>query len=424
MDLTPLKRYRDFRLLFIALSVSSFGSFITYITIPYQVSVITKNPLMVGLLGVCELVPLLFMAFVGGALADYVDRRVLVVGGELAQMALTGFLLINAIVGEPQLWLLYVIAATSAAIEGIQRPALEGLTPRLVDSGDIPSASALNSFRMQVSSLGGPAIAGLLITAFGTGPGLGWVYGIDLATFAIGLGCLALMKAVPPPEAADRPSLRAVVDGLRYAKKRPELMGTYLVDINAMFFGMPQALFPFFAQKLGGPAVLGLLYAAPSLGSMLATVTSGWTKRVHRHGLAVIVAAGIWGVGIIIFGLSQTLWLALAGLIFASAADMISGIFRMTIWNQTIPDHLRGRLAGIEMISYTTGPLLGGVRSGGMARFMSIGGSVVWGGVLCIVGTVALAAALPKFVAYDGRDGIARKEKEEAARAALVASAS
>jgi MFS family permease len=421
MDLSPLKRYRDFRLLFMALSVSSFGSFITYITIPYQVSVMTDNPLMVGLIGVCELVPLLFMAFVGGALADYVDRRVLVVGGEIAQMAMTGFLLANAVLGKPQLWLLFVVAALSAAIDGLQRPALEGLTPRLVSPEDIPAASALNSLRMQIASLGAPAIAGLLIAAFGAGPGLGWVYGIDLATFAVGLACLALMKAVPPPEAADRPSLRSVVTGLRYAKNRPELMGTYLVDINAMFFGMPQALYPFFAQKLGGPAVLGLLYAAPSAGSMLATLTSGWTKRIHRHGLAVIIAAGFWGVGIIVFGISHSLWLAIVGLLLAGAADMISGIFRSTIWNQTIPDHLRGRLAGIEMISYTTGPLLGGVRSGGMAKFAGIGGSVVWGGALCVIGTLALAAALPKFVAYDGRDGIARKQEEEAARAELVA---
>ena len=334
---------------------------------------------------------------------------------------MTGFLLVNAVVGKPQLWLLFVVAGVSAAIDGLQRPALEGLTPRLVSADDIPAASALNSFRMQIASLGAPAIAGLLIAAFGAGPGLGWVYGIDLATFTIGLACLALMKAVPPPEAADRPSLRSVVTGLRYAKNRPELMGTYLVDINAMFFGMPQALYPFFAQKLGGPAVLGLLYAAPSAGSMLATLTSGWTKRIHRHGLAVIIAAGFWGMGIIVFGFSHSVWLAVAGLLLAGAADMISGIFRSTIWNQTIPDHLRGRLAGIEMISYTTGPLLGGVRSGGMARFVGIGGSVVWGGVLCVIGTIALAAALPKFVAYDGRDGIARKQEEEAARAGLVA---
>ncbi|NUR26988.1 MAG: MFS transporter [Catenulispora sp.] len=420
LDLRPLRR-RDFRLLYTAMTVSSFGSFITYVTIPYQISKMTSDPLQVGLIGICELVPLIFMGFIGGAYADYLDRRLLVRGAEVAQMALTGFLLVNVALGTPKLWLLYLVAALSAAIDGMQRPALEGLTPRLVPPDEIPASSALASLRHQFSGLLGPTVAGLLIAAFGAGQGLAWVYGIDLATFAVSLVCLSLMKAVPPPEMADRPSLSSVATGLKYAWSRPELMGTYLIDINAMAFGMPQALFPFLADKLGGPAVLGLLYAALSGGSLLATVTSGWTVRVHRHGLAVVIAAALWGGGIIVFGFAHSLWLALLGLILAGAADMVSGIFRSTIWNQTIPDHLRGRLAGIEMLSYSAGPLLGGVRSGGMARWVGSAGSVVWGGVLCVVGTIALAAALPKFVAYDGRDGLARKEAEEAERAALVA---
>jgi MFS family permease len=424
LDLSPLRKHRDFRLLFVAMSVTSFGSFITYVTIPYQVTKMTGDPLLVGLIGVCELVPLVVMGFVGGALADYLDRRVLVFGGEVLQLGLTGLLLANALFGTPRLWLLYLVAALAAAVDGLQRPALEGLTPRLVPAEDIPATSALTSLRHQISGLLGPTIAGLLIAAFGTGRGLGWVYAIDLGTFLVSLAVLAMMKRVPPPEKADRPSLSSVKTGVRYAISRPELLGTYVVDINAMTFGMPIALFPFFADRLGGPAVLGLLYAGMSIGSMLATVTSGWAARVHRHGMAVIIAAGLWGVGIIVFGLSHSLWLAMAGLIFAGAADMISGVFRSTIWNQTIPDHLRGRLAGIEMLSYSVGPLAGGVRSGGMARIgaIGVGGSVVWGGVLCVAGTVALALALPRFRRYDGREGLARKEAEEAERAALVAS--
>lgn len=422
IDLSPLRKHRDFRLLFIAMSVTSFGSFITYVTIPYQVTKMTHDPLLVGLIGVCELVPLVVMGFVGGALADYLDRRILVFGGEVLQLALTGLLLVNTLFGEPKLWLLYLVAALAAAVDGLQRPALEGLTPRLVPADEIPATSALTSLRHQISGLLGPTIAGLLIAAFGTGRGLSWVYAIDLGTFVISLAFLAMMKSVPPPERADRPSLSSVATGIRYAVSRPELLGTYVVDINAMAFAMPIALFPFFADKLGGPAVLGLLYSGISIGSMLATLTSGWTKRIHRHGLAVILAAGTWGLGIIVFGLAHSLWLAMLGLILAGAADMVSGIFRSTIWNQTIPDHLRGRLAGIEMLSYSVGPLLGGVRSGGMARFAGVGGSVIWGGVLCVAGTVALALALPKFRRYDGREGLARKEIEEAERAALVAS--
>ncbi|GAA2618769.1 MFS transporter [Paractinoplanes durhamensis] len=410
MDLSPL-RSRDFRLVFAGGTVSGFGSFITYVTIPYQVAKITDDPLMVGLLGVCELVPLLVMAFVGGALADYLDRRLLVRGGEFALAALTGVLLINALSDEPHLWLLYVIAALAASVDGLQRPALEAMIPRLVEPEQLPAVMAIQSLGFQVAQLGGPAVAGLLISAVD----LAWVYAFDLLTFAVSLICLTLVRAVPPPPAADRPSIRAVLTGLRYAKSRPELLGTYLVDINAMFFGMPQALFPFLATQLGGPKVLGLLYAAPAAGSMVATLTSGWTGKVHRHGVMVLIAAGFWGLGIVGVGLSNTLWLTLFCLAFAGAADMISGIFRSVMWSQTIPDHLRGRLAGIEMLSYTTGPLLGQLRSGLMARTrLGVTGSIWMGGVLCIAGTVALAAALPRFLRYNGKDGLAQKKAADA----------
>ncbi len=417
LDLAPLRTSRDFRLVFIGGAVSGFGSFITYVTIPYQVAALTHDPFAVGLLGVCELVPLLVMSFVGGALADYVDRRLLVRGGELALALLCGVLLVNALGDRPHLWLLYLVAAVTAAIDGVQRPALEAMVPRLVQPAEIPAVSALQSLGYQVAQLAGPALAGILIAS----TSLIWVYAFDLVTFVVSVTCLTLVRAVPPPPDADRPSLRSVVTGLRYARSRPELLGTYLVDINAMFFGMPQALYPFLALSLGGPKILGLLYAAPAAGAMAATIGSGWTGRVHRHGLMVLIAAALWGVGIVGAGLSGMLWLTLFCLAFAGAADMISGIFRSIIWSQTIPDHLRGRLAGIEMLSYTTGPLLGQLRSGLMARTrLGIGGSIWVGGVLCIAGTVALAA-LPRFLAYNGRDGTARKRAEDEAWAASAA---
>ncbi|WP_231925208.1 MFS transporter [Micromonospora purpureochromogenes] len=230
LDLTPLRTSRDFRLVFAAAGVSGFGSFITYVTLPYQVYQLTGDPLLVGLLGVCELVPLLLMAFVGGALADYLDRRRLVLGGEIGFTLLCGVLLVNSLSAAPRLWLLYVVAAATAALDGVQRPAMEGLTPRIVTPDEIPAAGALNSLRMDVAQLGGPAVAGVLIASVD----LAWVYAIDLATFAFSLACLALVRAVPPPPAAGRPSLRSVVTGLRYARSRPELLGTYLVDIKAI----------------------------------------------------------------------------------------------------------------------------------------------------------------------------------------------
>jgi MFS family permease len=419
MDLTPLRASRDFRLLYAASGVSGLGSHLTYVTIPFQVAALTHAPLAVGALGACELVPLLFMTFVGGALADYLDRRRLVLAGELAMTALTAALLLNTFAGRPEVWVLFLVAGLTAAVDGVQRPALEGLTPRLVPAEQIPAAGALNELRMVTASLGGPALAGVLIAS----AGLSWVYALDLGTFAFSLACLALMRRVPPPPAADRPSLRSVLTGLRYARSRPELLGTYLVDVNAMFFGMPQALYPFIADRLGGPAVLGLLYAAPSAGAFLATVTSRWTARVHRHGLMVLLAAGAWGLAVIAFGLSPVLWLALLCLVLAGAADMVSGLFRMIIWNQTVPDHLRGRLAGIEMLSFTTGPLLGNLEAGLAARLLGVTGSVVSGGVLCVLGTVALGMALPTFARYDGRDGVAHKRAEDQAWAAAAAAA-
>ncbi len=218
------------------------------------------------------------------------------------------------------------------------------------------------------------------------------------------------MRAVPPPPESDGLTLRAIADGLRYAKSRQDLLGSYLVDMNAMFFGIPTALFPQVASHLGGAAVLGVLYAAPSAGSLVVTLTSGWASRVRRHGRAVALAAGLWGLGIIGFGFARTLPLAIVGLVVAGGADMVSGLFRTTMWNQSIPDSLRGRLAGIEMLSYSSGPTLGNVEAGLVESLAGLRASIVSGGVLCVVGTVALAAALPRFWKYDAVAGARLRE--------------
>lgn len=411
IDVAPLKVSRDFRLLFIGQSVSFFGSMMTFVVLPWQMYQLTKSSLAVGLLGVAEFVPILFMAFIGGALADYVDRRHMVRLTELLMAVGSGVLILNSLLPRPRAWILFVCAAAFAALNGLQRPSLEALAPRLVSAELIPAASALNFLGRNTGSVVGPALGGLLAAT--VGPAL--AYSIDLLTFVVSLAALWMMRAVPPPPEADRPSLRSITEGLRYAKSRPELMGTYLVDINAMFFGMPMALFPAIATAFGGASV-GLLYSAPSVGALLAVLTSGWTGRVHRHGLAVVIAAGVWGVAIICFGFANHLWLALLCLAISGAADMVSGIFRMTIWNQTIPDYLRGRLAGIEMVSYTTGPLLGNAESGIVASLFSVRTSIVSGGILCVLGTGLLALALPAFVRYDGREGLLRKQREETAR--------
>ncbi len=305
----------------------------------------------------------------------------------------------NALLPDPQAWALFVLGTAIAAIDGLQRPPLDAMTPRLVERHELTAASALDSFRMNIATVAGPALAGILIAV----AGLPVTYGLDVLTFVASLVLLARVRAVPPPPDAERPSLRGIAEGLRYAKSRQELLGTYGVDMVAMFFAMPMALFPAYAERLGGPGVLGLLYAAPSAGALLATVTSGWTGRVHRHGLAVILAAGAWGVGVTGFGLAPNLWLALACLAFAGGADMVSGTFRATIWNTTIPDHLRGRLAGIEQVSYASGPTLGNLRAGALGAVIGLKASVVSGGILCVVGVAVTAVLLPAFRRYDAR---------------------
>jgi MFS family permease len=399
IDIGPLRRHRDFRLLFAGQAVTFLGSMITYVAIPYQVYALTESSFAVGMLGLVEFVCMLSMAFVGGALADSVDRRRMVQLTELALLLTSALLLGNALLPEPSVAVLFVAAGLATLFDALQRPSLDALLPRLVPREDVLAAGALNSMRGTAGMIGGPAIGGLLIASVG----LASTYAVDIATFAFSLAILARMKAVPPPPDAERPSLRGVVDGVRFARSRPELMGTYLVDINAMFFGMPNALFPAIAVSYGGADVLGLLYTAPAIGAFLATLTSGWAGRIHRHGLAVLWAAGGWGVAILAFGLVHELWLALLFLALAGGADMISGIFRSTIWNTTIPDHLRGRLAGIELISYSSGPTLGNVEAGAVASLTSTRTSIGIGGVLCVAGTLALAVALPAFRRYDDR---------------------
>src|SRR2546426_3023979 len=338
LDIGPLRRHRDFRLLFIGRLVSFFGSMITFVAVPYQVYQLSHSTLLVGTLGLVELAAMLVFAMLGGALADAADRRTMVLLSEAGLMAGSILLAGNSLLTHPFVWLIFVVAALQGALDALQRPSLDALMPRLVDRDELAAAGALGTFRGTIGMIAGPALAGVLVAVVG----LPITYLVDIGTFVVGLACLLLMRAVPPPVDAARPSIRRVVEGIRYARSRPELIGTYLVDTVAMLFGMPMALFPAIAQGLGGPKVLGLLYAAPAVGSFLFSLTSGWTARVHRHGIGVIAAATLWGLGIIGFGLIPGLVAPPGFLGLAGAADAMSGVFRQLIWNLTIPDSLRG----------------------------------------------------------------------------------
>jgi MFS family permease len=399
VDLGLLRRRRDFGLLVLGQTVSELGSMATFVAIPFQAYELTGSSLAVGLLGVAEFAPIIILALVGGALADAFDRRRLVQIAEVGAAIVAGALLVNATLSDPQLWVLYVCSALLAGFTAVRRPPLDALIPRLVERDELKAASALQFSFHNMATLAGPALAGLLIA----GAGLTFTYGVDIASFAASLVVLTAMRTPPPPPDAEPPSWRTIKAGVRYATSRQDLVGTYLVDMNAMFFGMPMALFPAIAKGYGGAEVLGLLYAAPSAGSIAVTLTSGWSARVHRHGRAVAYGAALWGVAIVGFGVANVLWLAVACLVVAGAMDTISGIFRSAIWNETIPDHLRGRLAGVEMISWSSGPLLGDAEAGLIAALTSVRTSVVSGGIACVAGTVALAIALPRFWGYDSR---------------------
>jgi MFS family permease len=400
MDLTPLRDSRDFRILFGAGGVTYFGAMMTFVAVPYQLYRLTGSNLAVGLMGLVELVPLVVFGLYGGALADHYDRRRLLVLAGVAQAVFTAALLVNAALASPQIWALYLVGGLLSAASAVARPSREALVPRVVRHDQLTPAVALNSLAMQIGLLAGPAVGGLLVA----GPGPVVCYAVDVTGIALATALYSRLRAHPPSEASTPPSVAGIVEGLRYAAGRRDLLGTYLIDIVAMFTAMPETLFPSLATTVfHRPDLLGLMYTAGTAGSVVATATSGWTRRVHHHGRAIVLAAIVWGAAIAAAGLAPNVWLLLLGLAVAGGADMISGIFRGTVWNQTIPDELRGRLAGVEMLSYSVGPLGGQVRAGLVADAAGVRASIVSGGLAC-VGLVALTAgALPSFWRYDAR---------------------
>lgn len=398
-DLAPWRTSADFRRLWVAGLVTGFGSFLTFVALPVQMKELTGSAAAVGAIGAAELIPLIVFGLYGGALADALDKRKLIVLTEAGQGVLCVALLVNATLPHPAVWPLYVVAAVSAALSAVQRPAMDALTPRIVAHEHLTAAAALNSLRWTVGGVAGPALAGVVVAY----AGLGWAYAIDLVTFAVSVVMIARIAASPASREAAKPSLRSIAEGARYAWSRKELLGTYAIDLAAMFFAMPLAVLPFLADELGAAWSLGLMYAALPAGALVVSLTSGWTSRIHRHGRMVALAAACWGLAMIAAGLVHNVWLVLFFLALAGSCDMVSGIFRAAIWNQTIPDELRGRLAGIELLSYSVGPQLGQVRSGGMAAWTTVRTSVWAGGALCVAAVGLLAVGLPKLMAYDER---------------------
>jgi MFS family permease len=398
IDISLLKNNRDFSLLYFGQFISFIGTMITSVALPYQIYHITQSTVMVGLLSLVQLLPLLFTALLGGVFADRYNRRALIIISEFLLALSCCFLAINSHLSNPSIVIIFVVAAFMSAITGLHRPAFDSITQQIVKPQDYKKVGALFSFKGSFCMIVGPAIAGIIIAQYG----IIITYIIDLITFIISLISLSLMHYVPKPKEQEHPSiLSSLKQGFAFAFRRQELIGSYFVDFIAMVFAMPNALFPAIAQAYGGAKTLGLLYAAPAVGALVISFVSGWTSKIRHDGRAIAVSAALWGATIIGFGLSQNLWLALFFLALSGVFDCISGIFRTTLWNSTIPQEFRGRLAGLELISYLSGPRLGDTRAGLAAAGLGISTALISGGILCILGVGISCYALPKFWHYE-----------------------
>jgi hypothetical protein len=393
-DVTPLRESPQYRLLYAGELLAFLGSQLTVVAVPLQVYLQTRSSLAVGLVGLAQLGPLLACSLVGGVVVDAVDRRVLLVWVQLARGALSLGLVANALRPEPALWPLYVLTAAGAGLQAVDAPARTAAIPAMVRRELLPAAAALHQILMQVGVVAGPAVAGLLVAR----AGLAAAYAIDVATFLLASLLALALRPLPPGAGAAHAGVASVMEGFRFLRGRRALQGTFLIDLNAMVFGMPRALFPALGTELfgGGPGTVGLLYAAPGAGALLGALTAGWVGGVRRQGRAVLVAVTVWGAAITVFGLVSWLPLALALLAVAGAADVVSAVFRNAILQLTVPDGLRGRLAAIHIAVVTGGPRLGDAEAGAVAALTSPQVSVVTGGLACLTGVALLAWRIPE----------------------------
>jgi MFS family permease len=404
VDVTPLHASRDFRRLWLGLLASNLGSQFTIVATYVQVFRLTESTAAVGLLGLVGFVGLVVGTLGGSTFLDAFDRRKILIASQLGYLASSGLLFAGALHGDPPLALIYVAVAGVAATSAIDSPTRSAMTPRLLDRGLLPSAAALNQIVWNGAGLIGPALAGVVVGTLG----FSWAYGIDL--ISIGLLLLASISIRPmPPADGERTAVgwRAVREGFAFLRGRQVLQSTFVIDIIALVFGMPRALFPvlILTQFDRSDTVVGLLFAAPAVGAFIGAATTGWVGRVRHQGLAVIWAVVVWGAGIAAFGLvGAHLWLAVFFLAVAGAADVISAIFRNTILQVTVPENLRGRLFGIHILVVTGGPRLGDLEAGLVAAAFSPTASVVSGGLLCIAGAGLVAWRVPAFRRYHAGD--------------------
>jgi MFS family permease len=414
LDLRPLRRHRDFRILLFGQLASGFGRQVTLIALPYQLYVMTRSPLAIGGLALVQLVPLLALSLAGGAMADRIDRRRLLLLTQSSLLVTSALLAIVATLAEPPILLIYIIAFAAASISAIDSPtrtsAIYGMVPR----EELGWAISIMQAVWQLSQVLGPALGGVLIAVVG----LPAAYATDALTFGGSIAALLAIAPIPPTIAATgRTTLAAIREGLAYARRTPAILSTFVVDLDAMIFGLPVALFPILAIDtfhMGAEGV-GLMTAAPAAGALLGAVLTGWVNRVRYRGRAVLLAVFVWGLSITLFGLSTFFFpLALVFLAIAGAADMFSAIFRSTILQVSVPDELRGRLSALHLMVVAGGPRVGELEATGVAAIAGAPFSVISGGLLSIVGVALVAWRFPQLAAYDAH-AVARE-----ATAALV----
>jgi MFS family permease len=395
VDLTPIRENRQFRLLFFGSSISTLGAQLTVVAIPYQMYRLTHSSLQVGLISLAQLIPLLAGSLIGGAVGDVIDRRWLLIWASLCSAFAAGALAWNALSGSYSLLILYLVSALAAGLTGFANPARSAAIPMLVKPKDLVAAFSFNQVSFQIAIILGPTIAGILI---GTA-GLAWTYALDGSSFVFFIVMLLFLDPLPPTPGATKAGLGSIAEGFRYLRGRQIIQGVYLLDLNAMIFGMPRALFPAMALEIfhGGTGTLGLLYSAVGVGGLLGALTTGWVANITHRGRAVVIAVMAWGVAIALFGFSTSLWIALVLLALAGWADVISAVLRNTILQTSIPDSFRSRLSSFQMAVVTGGPRLGDLEAGGVAAVTSTEFSVVSGGLACFIGAAVLAKILPEF---------------------------
>lgn len=401
VDVTPLRVSRDFRLLWFGGLISFTGLQITIAAVFIQVYELTKSPAAVGLVGLVQLVPLILTSIGGGAIVDSVDRRRILLYTQFGFVAASTILLLNASTKRPAIAAIYGAVALSAALSGISSPTRSAMTPNLVPRSQLPSALALQQVMWNTTMIVGPALGGLIIAK----AGFAWAYAIDVATYAAGIVAALMMKPMPPQvETTERPSgLRAIGESFQYLRGRRVLQSTFLVDLVAMIFGMPRALFPILAvtQFHRGAAIAGVLFSAIAVGALAAALTAGWVNRIRHQGRAVLYAVAVWGAGITLFGLiGNHLIVGFFLLALAGGADVVSAVFRGTILQSSVPDSLRGRLSGVHILVVTGGPRLGDLEAGLVAQAFGPAFSVVTGGLVCIAGVALIARFVPEFARY------------------------